>query len=412
VHYERAVNHLWGRVVLLVALGCLICFVAHGQIDPANRELIQVGYNGALEGQSPLAAYAFYYLNKPSFLHDTNLTLRLAVAPTYLDSELGFRSLLGENTDVGVGIAGGGYADDYYEINRGTYIPAESFDGYGAQVDGSIYHLFNPGQKIPLNGLLRTGVRYSTYSPTSDTSPRFEVPPDRETFFVRAGLRWGGKEPVLFPPLAMEVSVWYEGQFRTGSGNYGFGDFTVEPHSHLFWGEALLSYTLPNSKQNLFLSLTAGTSIDADRFSAYRLGALLPLVSEFPLSLPGYYYQEISAKQFVLLGATFIQPLDRRQRWNLAFSAATAWVDYLQGLQQPGNWNSGVGGGLLYQSPSWKFLVGYSYGIDAIRSHGRGANSIGVLVQFDLGRAKGQLLTTEPPSRWGGFQHMLDIFGL
>ena len=113
---------------------------------------------------------------------------------------------------------------------------------------------------------------------------------------MRTGLRWGGKEPILFPPLAMEVSVWYEGQFRTGAGNYGFGDFTVEPHSHLFWGEALLSYTFPKSKQNLYLSLTAGTSIDADRFSAYRLGALLPLVSEFPLSLPGYYYQEISAK--------------------------------------------------------------------------------------------------------------------
>jgi hypothetical protein len=412
MHYGKAVNHLWGRVVLLVVPGCLCPSITRGQIDPANRELIQIGYNAALEGQSPLAAYAFYYWNRPNFLQHTNLTLRLAVAPTYLDSELGFKSLLGEYTDVGVGIAGGGFADDYYEIRQGTYRPGESFSGYGAEVDGSIYHLFNPGQKIPLNGLLRTGVRYSTYAPTSDTSPRFEVPPDRETLFVRAGLRWGGKEPVLFPPLAMEVSIWYEGQFRTSAGNYGFGDFTVEPHSHLFWGEALISYTFPKSKQNLYINITAGTSLDADRFSAYRLGALLPLVSEFPLSLPGYYYQEISARQFVLFGATYIVPLDRRQRWNLAFSGATAWVDYLPGQQQPGNWNSGLAGGLLYQSPSWKFLVGYGYGVDAIRSHGRGANSIGVLVQFDLGRFKGELLTSEPPGRWGGFQHMFDIFGL
>jgi hypothetical protein len=393
-------------------LGCLNPFPARSQIDPAHRELIQVGYNGALEGQSPLAVYAFYYRNQPDFLQHSNLTLRLAVAPTYLDSELGFRSLLGEHTDLGVGIAGGGFADDYYEIRRGTFIPAESFDGYGAGGALSIYHLFNPASQIPLNGMLRLGVRYSTYAPNSDTSPRFEVPPNRETGFVRAGLRWGGKEPVLFPPLAMEVSVWYEGQFRTGAGNYGFGDFTVEPHSHLFWAEALLSYTFPKSKQNLYLSVTAGTSVDADRFSAYRLGALLPLVSEFPLSLPGYYYEEISARQFVLFGANYIIPLDHRQRWNLAFSGATAWVDYLQGFQQPGNWNSGVAGGILYQSPSWKFLVGYGYGIDAIRSHGRGANSIGVLVQFDLGQAKEKLMTSEPPGLWHGFQHMFDIFGL
>jgi hypothetical protein len=397
---------------LLVLAGCLCHFTVRGQIDPANRELIQVGYNAALEGQAPLAAYAFYYRNQPDFLQHSNLTLRLAVAPTYLDSELGFRSLLGEYTDLGVGIAGGGFADDYYEIRRGTYIPGESFDGFGGEADTSIYHLFNPGQQIPLNGMLRGGVRYSTYAPTSDTYPGFEVPPPRETAIVRAGLRWGGKEPILFPPLAMEISAWYEGQFRTGAGNYGFGDFTVEPQSHLFWGEALLSYTFPNSKQNLYFSVTAGTSLDADRFSAYRLGAMLPLVSEFPLSLPGYYYQEISASRFVLVGANYILPLDHRQRWNLAFSGATAWVDYLQGFEQPGNWNSGIGGGILYQSPSWKFLVGYGYGVDAIRTHGTGANSIGVLVQFDLGHVKGELLTTQPPSRWGGFQHIFDVFGM
>jgi len=34
--------------------------------------------------------------------------LRLAVAPTYLDSELGFSHLLGENTDLASAVAGGG----------------------------------------------------------------------------------------------------------------------------------------------------------------------------------------------------------------------------------------------------------------------------------------------------------------
>ena len=56
--------------------------------------------------------------------------------------------------------------------------------------------------------------------------------------------------------------------------------------SHLFWAEAALSYTLPKSQQNFYTRLTAGTSVDADRFSAYRLGGFLPLVSEFPCRCP------------------------------------------------------------------------------------------------------------------------------
>jgi hypothetical protein len=45
-----------------------------------------------------------------------------------------------------------------------------------------------------------------------------------------------------------------------------------------------------------------------------------------------------------------------------------------------------LGGGIMYQSPSqaWKVILSYGYGIDAIRSQGRGANSIGILCQFDL----------------------------
>jgi hypothetical protein len=404
------VNRCWRRVFLLFLPGCLYPFTGQGQIDPVKRDLIQVGYNAALEGHSPLSAYAFYYRNQPEFLR-TNLTLRLAVAPTYLDSELGIRHAISENTDLGIGVAGGGYADSYYEIDRGTYLPSESFNGYGAETSLSLYHLFNPGQRIPLNGLLRGIAHYSTYQRIEDTAPNFQLPEDRGTFSVRTGLRWGGREPTLFPDLAMELSAWYEGQFRTESGPYGFGDRSVETHSHLFWGEALLAYTLPELKHSFYVSLTAGTSMNADRFSAYRLGSLLPLVSEFPLSLPGYYYQEISARSFALAGGNYIIPLDKKQRWNLSATASTAVVDYLPGLEQPGNWHSGLGGGIIYKSPSWKIMVGYGYGVDAMRSHGRGAQSVGVLLQLDLGQAREALLNPEQPSRWRGLQDLLNIFG-
>jgi hypothetical protein len=383
---------------------------ASAQIDPVKRDLIQFGYNQAFEGHQPLAAYAFYYHNQPDFVR-TNLTLRLAVAPVYLDSELGFVGALGPNTDLGIGLAGGGFSDSYNEIRGGEFLPGESFDGNGAEISASIYHLFNPGDEIPLNFVLRGTAHYTVYNPNEDTAANFTLPGDHGDFNVRTGLRWGGVEPTLFPPLAMELSVWYEGHVRSNPGAYGFnGDRELKEQSHLFWAEAALAYTLPKSQQSFYVRLTAGTSVDADRFSAYRLGGFLPLIAEFPLSLPGYFYQEINARQFVLLNANYLLPLDGKKRWNLDVNAASAFVDYLPGESQSGNWLNGVGGGILYHSQSdrWKIMFNYAYGIDAIRSHGRGANSIGVLVQFDLGLLHSKKFTSPQPSLWRGWQRIFD----
>ena len=386
-----------------------------GQIDPMQRELFQFGYNAPLQGHAPLAAYAFYYRNEPNFFR-TNLTLRLALAPTYLDSELGISHVLDENTDLGIGLAGGGFADSYDEIREGQYLPEESFTGHGGEVSLSLYHCFNPDQKIPFDAVLRGSVHYSVYQRDDSTRSDFVLPDDRTSFYVRTGLRWGGKEPILFPSLAMELSIWYEGQFRAESGGYGFQtgngfDRELRPVSHLIWGQALLAYTMTNSGQSFYINLTAGASASADRFSAYRLGALLPLVSEFPLSLPGYYYQEISAQKFVLLGGNYIVPIDARRRWNINFNATTAGVGYVDGLEQPGHWHSGIGAGILYQTRSIKVMLGYAYGIDAIRSGGRGAHSVGILMQLNLKHAKAELYSPDRPNRWRGLQRIFSGFG-
>ncbi|MGN6643052.1 MAG: hypothetical protein ACTHKU_08630 [Verrucomicrobiota bacterium] len=404
-------------ILSLLTASLFVCFRAVAQIDPMPRQLIQLGYNAAFQGHPPVAAYAFFYHNQPHFIH-TNLTLRLAVAPTYLDSELGISQALGEKTDLGFGLAGGGYADSYDEIRGGTFIPKESFVGHGAETSMSLYHCFNPEDQIPLNLIVRGFAHYAFYARDNSTAPSsaFELPNDHGTFGVRTGLRWGGKEPILFPSLAMELSIWYEGQFRTGSGSYGSlatdpqGDRQLNEQSHLFWGQALLAYTMTNSGQSFYINFTAGTSLDADRFSAYRMGALLPLVSEFPLSLPGYYYQEISATRFVMLGGNYTIPLDKRRRWNANLVAATSGVDYLEGFAQPGDWHSGVGGGILYRTSSFKIMVGYAYGIDAIRNNHRGAHSIGVLMQLDLEHARQIFSTPNPPSVWRGFQRVFGGF--
>jgi hypothetical protein len=377
---------LW--VCILILAGFLGPASAFAQIDPYKRDLIQLGYNQPFEGSAPISAYAFYYRNAPNFLDHTNLTLRLAIAPVYVDSELGIKDALGPNTDLGIGVAGGGFADSYYEIEQGKYIKDQSFTGNGGTLSTSLYHLFNPGQLIPLNGVLRGEVHYADYVANSDTADNFAVPNSVTSFNVRTGFRLGGAEPVVSPDLALELSVWYEGQFRLHPQNYGFAanPYYMEAQSHLYLARGLFAYTLPESKQNFLVSVTGGGSTGTDRFSAYRLGGLLPLSSEFPLMLPGYYYQELSATKFVVLNGNYHVPIDRQKRWSLSLVASTAYVGYLQGLGQTDNWNSGVGGGIGYTSHSgvWQVMADYSYGFDAIRSHGRGAQSIGILVQINL----------------------------
>ena len=161
-------------------MGWLSPINGFAQIDPVKRDLIQVGYNGALQGHPPQSGYAYYYLNKPEFLNHSNLTLRLSIAPTYMDTEVGFKGLFGENTDVGIGLAGGGYADNYPEIRHGRYLPEESFLGYGGELSASVYHLFNPDQQIPLYAIIRGFAHYSIYERDARTGHEFELPDESE----------------------------------------------------------------------------------------------------------------------------------------------------------------------------------------------------------------------------------------
>jgi hypothetical protein len=143
--------------------------------------------------------------------------------------------------------------------------------------------------------------------------------------------------------------------------------------------------------------------------SAYRLGGFLPLIAEYPLSLPGYFFQEFSARNFGLINASYLVPIAPDQRWSLEFNGATAGIDYLAGTGQAGNWISGVGSGIVYRSPSDKFkcVVAYAYGINAIRTAGRGASSVSVLIQVDLGRIRSSKFTAVQPDRWQGWNWLL-----
>ena len=367
----------------------LLALPARAQIDPEKRQLFQLGYNYHVVGQAPLNAYGFYYLNQPQFLR-TNLTLRLAVAPVYLDGELGI-SGIGPNTDLGIGFAGGGFAESYFEVRRGDWIQEESFTGHAGGAGLSLYHLLNPASRIPLSLILRAAPHYNAYEADDDTAANFVLPENQWSYRFRGGFRWGGREPLLNPRLAMEISAWYEGVVRMQPGTYGYnGDRQVEEWVHNLWGRALLIYTIPDWEHQFEVNFAGGTSWNTDRFSAFRLGGFMPLAEEFALLMPGYYFQEISAKSYGYFGLAYRVPIDAANRWQWKAFATGAVLDFLPGLEFDQNFLAGIGTGLGYNAPSgaWQAMIAYGYGFQAARPDDMAGHSIGFLLQFDLERQR------------------------
>lgn len=370
-------------------LGLLLAalpLASRAQVDPMHRNLLQLGADAPLSGFGPQGIYAYYYYNNPE-LSGTNVALRMAIAPAYFDGEIGFKELLSPNTDVGLGIYGGAFGDNYYEVRQGHFYQQESFDGYGGGGAISLYQLLNPGQLIPLNVVLRGGTRYQSFGDADQTAPAFVLPEARFTTFFRAGLRLAGKEPVLDPRLGMELSVWFERQWRTDAEPYGFSnDRRTQPQSDLYWLYAGLSYTWTNTGHRFSLATTLGGSSEVDRFSAWRLGGVLPLSSEYPLMIPGYYYEELTARRVAHFYASYMIPLDPDHTFQLRLEIASAGMDYLPGFAERDRWQTGAGGGLSYspKNQSFRIVVRYGYGISAQRKDQFGAQSVGVLFQYDF----------------------------
>jgi len=380
----RPLAYCLGGLLLLIRSPCF------AQIDPYRRNLVQLGYDQPLEGSGPQAVYAYYYYNDPDFIR-TNVALRLAIAPVYFDGEIGFKQLISPSTHFGIGIYGGGFGDNFYEVRQGHYYKDQSFDGSGGGASLNLYQLLNPGQRIPLNLVFRGGFRFSAYTDRPKTADDFVLPDNRFTTYTRVGLRLAGKEPLLYPDLAMELSVWGEQQWRTGSGTYGFdNDQTVEPTATMFWAYAGLNYGWTNIGHKISFAVTAGGVKNADPFSAWRPGGVLPLVAEFPLILPGYFYQELTVNRFVHLSALYFIPLDRGLRWQLAVGGASARLDYLPGYEQPSHWQTGVGAGLTFtpKNKIFRMILRYGYGFNAIRNGSEGGQSIGLLFQYDFEQLK------------------------
>ena len=130
-------------------------------------------------------------------------------------------------------------------------------------------------------------------------------------------------------------------------------------------------------------------SVLVGNWCGFQLMAALqlpPLVSELPLTLPGYYYEELTMTRFQHFYAAYDIPLDPAHRLDFRLEAAAAHLDYLPGFAQRSDWQSGVGCGLTFapRNKNFQVVLRYGYGFNAIRNGKEGAHSVGLLFQYNF----------------------------
>ncbi len=378
----RSLVPLVGLVLLLV----LPAAPARAQPDPEPRAYLEVGVEAPLKGNASVtgSGYAFFLWNQPHF-PEPDQYLRVVLSPTYLLSELVVDHWPFGRHAVSIGLNGGGFRFGHEEFRHGSYQAEESFWGHGAEMPISYYAGTKLFDKLPLQGQIRVTPAFVVYQDSFDTDDRFGLPPDTGLVTGRVGLRLGGVPPELLPKLALEASAWYEATYRSNTGTFGLPDRPerLESLTQRAWGR-LAGVFIPAEGHTLDVTVTAGLSHDVDLLSSYRLGSSLPFRSEFPLILHGYFVEEIFAKRFWLVNASYRFPAwPGSRKVTLRIAADMAGVEYVDGHKLPREHLRGVGVDLsVAVTPRVTVVVGYGYGLDAPRNGGFGGHEASALVEL------------------------------
>jgi hypothetical protein len=345
---------------------------------------VEVGTEVPLQGNAPLTGYAFFLWNRPHF-PEPDQYLRVVVAPTYLLTELLQDHWPYGRHAVSIGLNGGGLRFGHEEFRHGSYKKEESFWGHGGELPLSYYAGTKLFDVLPLEGQVRVTPAFVVYQQSFNTADRFELPPDTGLFTGRVGLRLGGVPPELLPDVALEASAWYEATYRTAAGTFGFPERPerLESLTQRAWGRVAAVIT-PADGHTVEVLVTAGFSHDADLLSSYRLGSALPFRSEFPLILRGYFVEEVFAKRFWLVNASYRFPAWPGSRHvRLRIGGDIAGVDYVDGHRLPREHLRGVGADLsVTLTPTVTVVVGYGYGLDAPRNGSFGGHEAHALIEL------------------------------
>jgi hypothetical protein len=399
-------------LALPAVLAALFAAPVRAQIDPARRTQVEAGYEQGLGQPGPVAPYLYAYLNRPGPVGSSD-TFRLALAPVYLSAELGIRNVFGRYGDAGIGVSGGGYAFGQTVVYRGDEKRGESFTGHGGGPSLSAYPRFGNLGPAPLTGVLRVAGSYADYRRDYATAPQFVLPRNEWTALFRGGLRWGGQPPGLDKSPALEVSAWWESQVREHTIPYGYNqDRLAEGQTNLYWSRMLFTYTLKNGTR-LGGGLGYGGGTGIDRFSAYTLGGMLTLNSEFPLILPGYFSQEITAREYGHFWLRWGMPLDDTRRFVFNVIAAGASIAPVTGTDAGGSQHAGAGVGFEFapRKAALHGMISYGYSPTAVRGGTRGGQGVALGLELNF-EGPARISGAIPADTQEGLRWLLGTSGL
>jgi len=395
------------RALLAAAVLLALAPSARAQIDPTRRVLLLGGYEQGLFHPGPVAPYAYAYMNVPE-VAGSSTALRLVVAPVYVDTEMGFMNAIGKYSDAGIGFSGGGYALGQTEVRRGDEKRGESFTGHGGGPSLALYPKFGNVGPVPVNGVVRGAASWADYRRNYATAPEFVLPPNEWTGSIRFGIRAGGQPPGLDRAPSGEVSVWYEAREREHGGSYGYnGDRRSERSTRLYWTRMLFAYDFEDERR-LGVNLNFGAGTGIDRFSAYRVGGMLQNNAEFPMSIPGYFSQEIAAERVAHVWLRFGKGLTNERRIVFNWFAAGALIKPVATTDAGGAQHAGIGMGVEFlprkENGALRGMLSFGYSPTAARGDHRGGEGVALSFELNLGTTPspgaGRLPDTQGGLRW------------
>ncbi len=369
------------KILLAVAILFLINQAVFAQVDVERRRTVILQTElGAYHSDEELNAFGYYWYNQNNFPW-TNSALRVIFAGIFVDSELSIFLPSSTNTAVGIGGGGGLLLDSVTPYNMGKYVAKTSFYGDAVNIRGFINQTIPNPSPIPINVRATYGVAGSFYRKTSDTK-NFDLPDDMLVQFVGAELRVGGIEPGLTSVRGAELYLSADVNYRTGFDGFGPVAANYPQHSEYERLFGSLGGKIPIGPTVLFPRIAGGLGENLDQISAWKIGGNLVGVEPYAYMLHGYYTRELFASDFALGNLAWTFPICHK--YGITGNLYADWA--LIKLTPPSSrdWDNyfGFGAAVGFRGP-WQVntLVGYGYGVNAVRRGDRGGHEISLALE-------------------------------
>jgi hypothetical protein len=334
-------------------------------------------------GAGEIGGLGYFWFNENKFPND-NTALRALIGGLYNDAELSYFLPSNPSTALGVGLGGWGYIGGVTPYFAGEKLGAGQF--YGDGLTGRVFI----NQTVPVGGQLPLNVR-ATYGFTgnsyrhADETRNFTLPHDFTEHTVRLEARYGLIEPGLLSKRGFELYLAADANYRDkfeAFGPTGALFQKYDKYQHLF---ASIAGRTPVGPATGAARVSTGFSRNTDELNAWRLGGNLLQMNSYSMTLHGYYTREIFASDFVLANTSVSLPLYKpcdltahlygdwagAKTLNPYTGSSDHWHNYL-----------GTGVGLSFRAPGdIDVLLGYGYGVNAVRRGRHGGHEINVALE-------------------------------